>query len=205
LDRANGPVEIRRGGGAGREDCANFPAESCSTVLELDLVEFIRCDMLRLTALLCVGIFLVLMIEGEDNGQVRQGLLFQSEPANDPVRIASPEPVTPPPATGGTEAVFVPAQPVRVLPPPQTERVARPVVATPAPVPAEIWAVVNARSINVRSGPSTNDAVIGRLVDGEAVLVVSYDTLVQGWSLVRIEGDGIEGYVASRLLTELQP
>ncbi len=78
-------------------------------------------------------------------------------------------------------------------------------VATPAPVPAEIWAVVNARSINVRSGPSTNDAVIGRLVDGEAVLVVSYDTLVQGWNLVRIEGDGIEGYVASRLLTELQP
>ena len=35
-----------------------------------------------------------------------------------------------------------------------------------------------------------------------AVLVLVEGEGRDGWSLVRVEGDGVEGYIASRLLTE---
>lgn len=57
---------------------------------------------------------------------------------------------------------------------------------------------VDASSLNVRAGPSTSDGVVGRLQEGERVTVVT--ELDDGWTLVRIEGDGIEGWVASRFL-----
>jgi hypothetical protein len=44
--------------------------------------------------------------------------------------------------------------------------------------------------------------VLGRLTRNEAVLEVVAGAGPDGWSLVRIEGDGIEGYVATRLLRE---
>ena len=40
------------------------------------------------------------------------------------------------------------------------------------------------------------------LTKGEQVLVVQDENPVEGWSKVRLEGDGIEGYVATRLLVE---
>ena len=62
--------------------------------------------------------------------------------------------------------------------------------------------VVNAKSANVRSGPGKDYDVVGRLTRGESVLVVAQGEGAEGWSLIRIEGDGIEGYIAARLLTE---
>ena len=38
--------------------------------------------------------------------------------------------------------------------------------------------------------------MLARLARGEAVLVLPSDT--PGWSMIQIEGDGVEGYVASR-------
>jgi uncharacterized protein YgiM (DUF1202 family) len=156
--------------------------------------------MLRLTVLLCGGMFLVLLIAGQDNGQVRQGLLkkpvFAPDPA--PVVTTANAPASEPVAKL-TEAVFIPAQPIRtaLVTQPEPEPVVE--VAEPAP-PQNKLAVVNARSVNVRSGPSTSDPIIGRLADGEQVLLVVESAPIEGWSLVRIEGDGVEGYVASRLL-----
>lgn len=163
----------------------------------------IGCDMIRLTVVLCAGLFAVLLIQGEDKGQVRQGLRTPPVVAEAPVPVVqpAPAPVVEPQATI-TEAVFVPAQPVRVQPESPIPVVA---VAKPAPDIANRLAVVTARSANVRFGPSTADAVIGRLVAGEQVLVVLEDTATEGWSRVRIEGDGIEGYVAARLLQAVAP
>ncbi len=59
---------------------------------------------------------------------------------------------------------------------------------------------VSGSSVNVRGGPSAESEALTKLARGEAVLVLPSDT--PGWSMIRIEGDGVEGYVASRFLTE---
>jgi len=182
--------------------------------------------MIRLTVLLCGGMFLVLLIAGQDKGQVRQGLMTPpaAPQVRAPIVASAPGRATQPKAI---EAVFMPTQPVRVAPvvavAPQAAEVTRPEIAQPEqaepelaqpdlaqadvaqPEPQAQFATVSARSVNVRSGPSKTEAVIGRLVNGEQVLVVVEENPVEGWSLIRIEGDGIEGYVASRLLQPLTP
>lgn len=57
---------------------------------------------------------------------------------------------------------------------------------------------VEVAALNVRSGPSTSDEVIGRLEQFEIVSVL--EETEDGWSRILIEGDGIEGWVASRFL-----
>ena len=74
-------------------------------------------------------------------------------------------------------------------------------MVVPAPESGKIL-FIGAKSVNVREGPGKDFAVVGRLARGEAVLVVADGEGPDGWSLIRIEGDGVEGYVASRLLTE---
>ena len=61
-------------------------------------------------------------------------------------------------------------------------------------------AYVDGSSVNVRSGPSAGTEAVARLARGEAVLVLPSDT--PGWSMIRIEGDGVEGYIASRFLSQ---
>ena len=165
--------------------------------------------MVRLTALLCGGLFVVLLIAGEDKGQLRQGLMtppiVAQAPAPQPmavVKTVAPAVIAQPTARV-TEAVFVPAQPVRVEPAAPATVVVEPEPVVP--VVQDRLAVVTARSANVRSGPSTTDRVIGRLTAGEDVLVVVEENGIEGWSLVRIEGDGVFGYVASRLLQPVAP
>ncbi|GAB1361666.1 SH3 domain-containing protein [Rhodobacter sp.] len=83
------------------------------------------------------------------------------------------------------------------------------VVDTPAPAAApaaaasgDIW-YVTAGSVNVRQGPSTDAAVVDKLSRGEAVSV-SFEEGSE-WAHVRIEGDGLEGYVALRFLSPTTP
>jgi hypothetical protein len=57
---------------------------------------------------------------------------------------------------------------------------------------------VVATTVNVRSGPSAETESLTKLDRGEAVLVLPSDT--PGWSMIRIEGDGLEGYIATRFL-----
>ena len=57
---------------------------------------------------------------------------------------------------------------------------------------------VDASSLNVRAGPSTNDSVVGRLGQGQQVNVIS--ELDDGWALVRFDDTGSEGWVAARFL-----
>jgi uncharacterized protein YgiM (DUF1202 family) len=73
--------------------------------------------------------------------------------------------------------------------------------AAAGPVVGLRW--VQASAINVREGPGTGYGVAGRLTRGEAVTVVA--DAGDGWLRIRIEGDGLEGFVAARLLTETAP
>ena len=57
---------------------------------------------------------------------------------------------------------------------------------------------VVASTVNVRTGPSAETESLTKLNRGEAVLVLPSDT--PGWSMIRIEGDGLEGYIATRFL-----
>lgn len=151
--------------------------------------------MIRLTLLLCGGLFFAMLIGGQDRGQQRFGLKPQSEP----IVVVVEAPVAPVAETAATKAAFAPSQPV--MAPPAVDEV---VVAEPeAAIPTEgRFLQVTARSANVRSGPGTDFEVVSRLTRGESVLVVAEGDRPDGWALIRIEGDGVEGYIASRLLSE---
>ena len=190
--------------------------------------------MLRLTFLLCSGLFLVMLLGGRDFGQLRPGLaLAKAEaeavpvtaevPAVETVALANDAPETPAVvAAVAPEPVVVvaPAVPVTVvaemapaLVPVEPKNTVFTLSNYADPVPeavdapeqaaeGEIWYVAG-DSLNVRSGPSTDDAVVGKLSRGEAMLVVGRDG--GDWAQIRIEGDGIEGYVATRFLTAKVP
>jgi len=174
--------------------------------------------MIRLMLLLSATMFLVLLIGGEDRGQLRHGLVAQApeisptETDPTPAAAAAPAQGTAAPAPEANLVAFVPMSPptpepavhrsTTTTPLFQTtspEPVAEP-VSEPAPMPLLF---VNSNAINVRQGPSTNFAVVGRLTRNESVLVVQPEE--NGWVRIRIEGDGVEGFVAARLMTDRDP
>ena len=79
---------------------------------------------------------------------------------------------------------------------------------TPAPQNAPDPAVAQAaepqmqyvvgNTVNLRAGPSADTESLTKLNMGNPVLVLPSDT--PGWSLIRIEATGMEGYIASRFL-----
>lgn len=76
---------------------------------------------------------------------------------------------------------------------PSPEHVARAV----APQTGQSFRVA-ANSANVRGGQGTSHPVVGRLARNEDVLVVADPG--NGWVQVRLEGDGVNGWMAKRLL-----
>ena len=160
--------------------------------------------MLRLTLLLCLGMYAALMTLGQDRGQLRPGLAqAAAEGRLDEVwaeararaeRAAAPAPVRqaePSPAL----AALAPA-PAPVAPAPE------PVVAASAAGEGTIW-YVTARSVNVRAAPTTQSEVVGKLDSGEAALMVT--AVDDDWARIVIQGDGLEGYVARRFLSPEAP
>jgi uncharacterized protein YgiM (DUF1202 family) len=73
----------------------------------------------------------------------------------------------------------------------------------PQPQTAGDVAYVAAASVNVREGPGTGNPVITKLTRGEAVLIVSTDD--SGWARIRIEGDGLEGFMSLEYLSTNAP
>ena len=189
--------------------------------------------MLRLTFLLCSGLFLVMLLGGRDFGQLRPGLAEAAAEAK-AVPVAAAVPAVETAALAPDAAAVVPdlAMPVAVATVVVAPVAANPVVVAVAPAPVvepagtgvftlatyadapdatvtpeasadgEIWYVAGT-SLNVRSGPSTDDAVVGKLKRGEAMLVVAREG--DEWARIKIEGDGIEGYVATRFLSAEVP
>ena len=154
--------------------------------------------MIRLMVLLSAGLFLAMLIGGQDRGQQRFGLIAQPQPDTKVGDAALQAQLAPTPKAATTEIAFVPSQPVMAAPSTET---AAPLAAY-TPETAGHVLQVSAKSANVRSGPGTDFEVVSRLTRGESVLVVAEGDGPDGWSLIRIEGDGVEGYIATRLLSE---
>lgn len=81
------------------------------------------------------------------------------------------------------------------------------VVSEPEPEPAtedqgRIW-YVSADSVNVRAEPSTEAAILAKLSSGEALLMVA--AVDDEWARIVIQGDGVEGFVATRFLAPVAP
>lgn len=154
--------------------------------------------MFKLIFFLCSGLFLAMLVAGQDHGQQRFGLIAKApEPVIDVVLPVEASTIAPAPEPEVVDVAFAPAKPVMTAP------VADPVTEVAAvPEPAGRILYVDAKSVNVRAGPGKDFDVVERLKRGEAVLVVSEGEGPDGWSLIRIEGDGTEGYVAARLLRE---
>jgi hypothetical protein len=139
-------------------------------------------------------------------------LVSQPVPEPPPLQVASPvvteriEPVVE--VSPGREVVSVLQEPVfslaaygnEAVPGESDSNVAR--AADAAPTGGSVW-YVNANSVNVRAAPSTDAEVLDRLGNGEAALLVA--AVDADWARIVIEGDGLEGYVALRYLTQTAP
>lgn len=184
--------------------------------------------MFKLISVLAAAMFLTLLIGGEDRGQKRFGLadvaqnpaerpVLRPTTANtstakadsteadsnvvlanfSPVTVQQQATVTPPRSTSVIAGKFVVEKPAATEEPaPATALVAETASALPV-------MYINSRSVNVRQGPSTDYDVVGRLSRAEAVSVISPEE--DGWVRISIEGDGLEGFIAARLLTETDP
>ncbi|MFN7223382.1 MAG: SH3 domain-containing protein [Paracoccaceae bacterium] len=171
--------------------------------------------MIRLLLLLSAGIFITLQVGGKDHGQMRFGLMEAEKEAallaHSPAPIDAYAPKTTPdelvtraadiemvlPASAPTVAVsdVAPAPLLVAAPAPQPEPI--------SPANQSDVKFVIGKSVNVRSGPSTRDSVVGKLTRGEAVSVVWIED--NGWARVRVEGDGIDGFMSMDFLTDTAP
>lgn len=173
--------------------------------------------MFKLLSLLATGMFLIFLIGGKDYGQMRQGLVgVAQDPVDRPVvRQAKAAPVVAntAPATDVTLANFAPVKVQKTVKASsiiagafvvEPQKLAA-VEAAAAPVVQDAAAImyINSRSVNVRQGPSTDYEVVGRLVRAEAVSVIAPEE--DGWVRIAIEGDGLEGFIAARLLSDTDP
>ncbi len=160
--------------------------------------------MIRLVLILCGGMYFALLVLGEDHGQKRYGLMLADEQAAQAAELqTNTEPAKP--------IVYIPARTMmKPAKPAEKPVVKAPVIEvaaeTAAPLPDQqtgggVLFTVASTQANVRAGPGRIFAVVGTLNPGEQVLVVLDDSPVEGWSLVRPQGGGVEGYVATRLLT----
>lgn len=172
--------------------------------------------MIRMTLILCAGLFGAMVIAGEDRGQMRFGLMPQATPDSEAVAsFVEPQPAPQPaaePQAAVARAEISPADQAPLLMnasfAPEAPLMVRPVVeasvAAPAPASDTLGRIlrVTSRTLNVRAGPGTDYAVMDRLKRGDEVLVVAEGDGPDGWAMIRIEGDGVEGYVSARLLSE---
>ncbi|WP_415184895.1 SH3 domain-containing protein [Phaeovulum sp.] len=162
--------------------------------------------MIRLTFYLMLTLFLTMLIAGRDGPDtVKTAATLTTEAAletavpasivtrtdSTPLALAIPVSASPPEAvTPTTASLRMPGPPLR----PSPELV---LASQTQPAP-QVWRV-NTNRLNVRAGPSTGHSVVDRLTRGDEALVISDPTAE--WVQIRIEGDGVDGWVARRLLT----
>ena len=150
--------------------------------------------------------YLVLLIGGEDRGQQRMGLQGAYDVALAPA-LPAPEP------EAETQVAAVPATPsdsLRILPAPDRATIQPASLTTTAAEPAfndfnnptVILRYITADAANVRDAASRTGSVIDRVERGEIVQVVEE---VGDWVHIRIEGDGLDGFVHRRLVSTDAP
>lgn len=161
--------------------------------------------MFRMTLITLAALYLVLAVAGRDGGKDEEALAAAPQTAAQtaPIATALADPAKLTPVTEAAYTTDTPAPavtPVRLAPMPGPSLHPAPEYRQPPEAMAvaggTLWAV-NTSSLNVRSGPSTGNAVVDRLTRGEQVLVTAESG---GWVRIRIEGDGTDGWVSKKLL-----
>lgn len=165
--------------------------------------------MFRYLIFFSAAFYLTLLIAGADDGQMRKGLRGDYAIALAPVEPAAPL-TTADPET--TRAAVTPTDTLRILPLAEDAATVQPasLATAPAPEPAfndfnnpEITLrTITAEAANVRDAASRNGNVIGRLENGEIVQVLETSG---DWVHILIEGDGIDGFVHRRLISNDPP
>lgn len=93
---------------------------------------------------------------------------------------------------------LTPAAPNSQTPPPA----GAPQPTDPLPPPAGDLARITGTEVNLRAGPSTAAAVVGRVTEGQTVRVLTPDR--DGWSGIEDPASGDEVFIASRFLDILR-
>ncbi len=193
--------------------------------------------MLRLLILFGITFYGVMIVFGEDRGQLRAGLRdapMATGPAAAPVVVVADSAEAQPAAP----VVAVPDQAQRILPMPQDNAATQPSpmptavelaeqallqtasipieietdtvtetvtdTATATDLPANVtlrWVAVE--SANVRAQPGRYGAIAGRVERNDVVQVLWMED--NGWARIRMEGDGVDGFVFGDLLTDVEP
>ncbi|MBF9059689.1 SH3 domain-containing protein [Rhodobacterales bacterium HKCCSP123] len=168
--------------------------------------------MLRLTLMLSAAIYagLVIYSDGvppEDGGRVD---VARAAPVSEPARVARAAAPSDRLATADGRVLTISAiiDPValddgqvavhRISTPGAETVTASASVSGPARQPDPPRAEVTGASVNLRAGPSTDDAVLDALERGEQVELLA--SLDNGWAQIRTVDTGIEGYMADRFL-----
>ena len=133
------------------------------------------CEVLKLTFNLCVILFVSMAIWGEK--------LPQSETAEKP-----------------SEASILDLARDDKIKPIQRIAFTADYVPPPAYVP-ELWRVTASR-VNVRATPSAKAEILGKVDLGEEVILAGDNGM--GWVKIRIEGDGVEGWVSLNMLEKVE-
>ena len=171
----------------------------------LFFTSILGCAVFKLLLTLTAFLYAAFVVLGEDRGQTRLGLV--PVPAAAPVEMVVDEAKPILIAAVKAPAPTLPRQPIRVLPRPETAPL--PVIARPEPVEPEVteaplnlrW--ITANTANVRARASRNSALTGKAERGQEVLVLWEEP--NGWVRIRVEGDGLDGFVHKSLLTETPP
>jgi SH3-like domain-containing protein len=130
--------------------------------------------MFRLTALLIAALIVVFMVAGRTPGTPQIGLVSQRPVA---------------PRLAPTAASYTPASTVATQTPRQQA-----LATVPAPAPETV--ILTASAVNLRAGPSTATAPLGRLTRGTTAIVIAR---VNSWAHIRTKG-GLDGYVLETFL-----
>ncbi|ATG48744.1 hypothetical protein CEW89_14940 [Celeribacter ethanolicus] len=126
------------------------------------------------------------------------------------LKAATPEPNATQPLVHqarltGDEISGLTAQPATYMPQIATTTVTHPekmaAVLTASTEPDMLLQQVTASRVNVRSGPSTMNEVLGQVVRADIVRVIS--PVENGWVKISVEGDGVEGYMSAKFLADL--
>lgn len=160
--------------------------------------------MTKLVVLLCGTLFLTMLIGGQDRGQLRFGLMAEPEVRQqEPVQQVAI--INEPVQSAVMAAVFAPSEPVMVVLAAPVIETASVQIAEPTPAAPEVTLkvlYVDAPSVNVREGPGKDFSIVAKLSRGEAVQAVTETDGPVGWTRIRIEGDGLEGFIATNLLAD---
>ncbi|MGB4908613.1 MAG: SH3 domain-containing protein [Tabrizicola sp.] len=190
--------------------------------------------MLRMTLILCVGMYAALMIAGADRGQLRPGLAdaavqagASGVTANNSDQLAAVEPVVAAPVETAVVEVAVPEVAETAVAETAPEPYVEPARTVVTAVEEPIFSLASVGNEAVPAAPEVPDGGEGTIwyVNASSVNVraapsteaevvgrlgsgeatLLVQTVDDDWARIVIQGDGVEGFVALRYLSAEAP